>query len=446
MSDSNSKNKPSNIGRRQFLKRMAIGIGAVSFSNWQLMNAMPLSAVSKAKSVIFIWLAGGPSHLDTFDPKPKAGKDYSGPYRKPVATTVDDVFIGQKLPLLAQQARKFTIIRSMTHGHFGHETASYVMQTGTLPGGQLVYPSMGAVISYKKEGVYQGNIPPYISLTSHSKRFNEGGFLGPQYKSFATGGDPNKADFVVEGLGKQSINPNHLHDKKALLKSIDSFSKKMEQESLINELSIYQEQAFSLITGDAKKAFDLSSESEKTKSRYGNTTLGQSCLLARKLAEQKVPFITVRSGGWDTHKLHFERMEEKLPELDKGLSALLEDLDQRGMLEETLVVCGGEFGRTPKVLWEPPWNGGRGHFGAAFSYLVAGGGFKGGEVYGKTNLRGESIIENPVYPWDLTATIYHQLGINPKGTLPHPRGGLAYVLPEINHNKSSNGILTNILK
>lgn len=436
-----TKRNNKTINRRQFIKMTTTAAAAISFSPWPVLGSPTLPG-TKAKSVIYIWLAGGPSHLDTFDPKPKAGKDYSGPYRKPVATSVDDVFLGQKLPLLAKQAHNYSLIRSMTHGHFGHETASYVMQTGTLPGGQLVYPSMGAVISYKKEESYQGSLPSYISLPSTSKRFNAGGFLGPKYKPFVTGGNPAQSDFTVEGLNTHYHSSAHLQDKKTLLRDLDSFSKEMDSYSKVNELSVYQEQAFSLFSGDARKAFDLSLEKEATKEMYGNTTLGQSCLLARRLVEENVPFITVRSGGWDTHKLHFERMEEKLPELDKAVAALIQDLEQRGLLDETIILCGGEFGRTPKILWNAPWNGGRGHFGSAFSYLVAGGGLKKGLVYGKTNPRGETVIENPVYPWDLTATIYQLMGIDPSGTLPHPRGGLAYVLPDM---KNNSGIIRDLI-
>jgi hypothetical protein len=399
-----------------------------------------------AKSVIFVYLDGGPAQTDMFDPKPKAGKDYTGPLVKTSVTNVPGIEIGEKLPLLAKMADKYSIIRSMTHGINGHETASYVMETGSLPGGRIVYPSMGAVIAFKKEATYKGSIPAYISLTSGSTRFNEAGFLGPQYKSFATGGAPEGAQFSVEGIVNSTYSDDQLKSRKKLLNSLDDFSQQIPDNKQLADMDKFQQQAYSLILGEDRKVFNLNEESNATRAKYGKNRLGQSCLVARRLIQKGVPFVVVRNGGWDTHKQHFERMNEKLPELDQALSALIEDLSEKGLLDETIVICGGEFGRTPKVLYEPPWNGGRNHFGAAFSYLVAGGGFIGGKVVGATDPRGEKVIERPVFPWDFAESIYTLMGIDTKSTLPHPTEGNVPMLFLPQEKEKIGGMLTEIMK
>ena len=199
------------------------------------------------------------------------------------------------------------------------------------------------------------------------------------------------------------------------------------------------------IWGESREIFNLTNEPDSVRERYGKSRLGQSCLVARKLVEAGVPFVNVRTTGWDTHKKHFQKMNSMLPNLDKALSALLADLDERGLLDSTIVLCGGEFGRTPKVLWEAPWNGGRAHFGTAFSYLVAGGGFQGGKVLGKTDKTGEKVAERPVYPCDLIGTIYLLMGIDPYGTLPHVSEGDLPILPSLLNKKQSNGLLYEII-
>ena len=184
-----------------------------------------------------------------------------------------------------------------------------------------------------------------------------------------------------------------------------------------------------MILGDAGKVFDLAQEPNDLRERYGRNTFGQSCLMARRLVERGVPYVTINYKGWDTHKQHFPIMRRKLPELDRGLATLLQDLSERGLLDSTVVWTGGEFGRTPKVQWESPWNGGRGHWGKAFSALVAGGGFKGGQVIGQTDARGEEVTDHPVHPRELIGQIYEHLGIASDAKLPHPEGRDVRVMP-----------------
>jgi hypothetical protein len=332
--------------------------------------------------------------------------------------------------LLAKQADKYSIIRSMTHGVNAHETASYIMQTGRRPGRQ-VFPCIGAVVSLLKGAGhgYKGIVPPYVVLTQPQGRFSEAGFLGPAYKPFATGGDPNKTPFAVEGVIAEGISDKRQLSRRALLKAIDSLGKAMPGNKQFELFDRCEESAYGVMFGPARKLFDLSTEKDEMRERYGRNTFGQSCLMARRLVEHGVPYITINYKGWDTHKQHFQIMNRKLPELDQGMATLLQDLSDRGLLDSTIVWWGGEFGRGPKIDWEPPWNGGRSHFGNCFSVVVAGGGFKGGNVVGASNENGTEVDQRPVYPEDLIRSIYILLGINPDSPLPNPCGLDVKVLP-----------------
>lgn len=393
----------------------------------------------KAKSVILVYLDGGPAQTDTFDSKPDTSRDYFGNFKGVIDTNVEGIQIGEKLPLLAGIADKYSLVRSLTHGVNAHETGHYAMITGDLSGGSVVYPSYGSVISYMKKDSYKGILPSYISVTSANSRFNEGGFLGNEYKSFDTGGQPEKAQYEVEGIMNKFVDKDRMNKRMSLL---DDFEKLPMDKELIDSLRNVN---MNFIWGESREIFNLSNEPDSVRERYGKTRLGQSCLVARRLVEAGVPFVNVRTTGWDTHKKHFQFMNTMLPDLDKALSALLIDLDQRGLLDSTIVLCGGEFGCTPKVMWEAPWNGGRAHFGTAFSYLVAGGGFKGGKVVGKTDRTGENVAERPVYPCDLIGTVYLLMGIDPYGTLPHVSEGDLPILPSLLDKKQSNGLLYEII-
>jgi hypothetical protein len=417
----NDLNALGDLTRRDMLRYSAAGIGGMALG-----SPLQASAVrpSKAKAVIQIWMWGGPSHLDTFDPKPDAGADYCGPYNSPIKTNVSGIRIGQKLPLLAKQADKYSIIRSMTHGVNGHETASYMTQTGRPAGTGDVYPCAGAVVSRFKgvDAGYNGLLPPYIVLTKPQGRFSESGFMGLRYKPFATGGKPNAQTFTVEGIIQQGITQARQRDRRQLLHDLETHARKMKGNPEFAKMDHCEEQAYELILGDAGKVFDVKTEDTKLRERYGKTDFGASCLIARRLVEQGVPYVTINYNGWDTHKKHFDIMNNKLTELDRGFSTLLEDLADRGLLDSTIVWWGGEFGRSPKIQWGAPWNGGRSHFGKCFSHVVAGGGFQGGHVIGSSNAKGMAVADRPVYPWDLIGSMYEQLGIDTTAQLPHPQG------------------------
>ena len=428
------------LTRRELIKLGLLGFGGLMLGRPASLLAKTVAATKKklvprAKSVIQIWLWGGASHIDTFDPKPDAGHDYCGELNKAIETNVKGVELNASLPLLAKQADKFSLIRGMTHGINAHETASYNVQTGHLPG-RLVFPSVGAVVSLFKgyAAGYKGAVPPYVVLTKAQGRFSESGFLGSKYKPFVTGGDPNKTPFEVEGIIARGISDARQKRRRELMHNLDTLNLENSKNHLLEKISKDENTAYNLMFGEARKIFDLTNEPDELRERYGKNTFGQSCLTARRLVEAGVPYVTINYNGWDTHKIHFQTMKQKLPEFDNGLSALLQDLSDRKLLDTTIIWCGGEFGRTPKVMWNPPWNGGRGHWGQAFSVLLAGGGFKSEQVVGKTDDKGENVVERPVHPADLIASIYEQLGIDSDGKLPNNKGIDVKLLPE-NHGR-----------
>jgi uncharacterized protein (DUF1501 family) len=400
----------------------------------------------KARSVIQVFLWGGMSHIDTWDPKPDSGYEYMGEFKTAIPTNVDGIQLGELFPNLAKQADKYALIRSMTHRNNGHETAAYLMQTAHTPGERLAYPSVGAVFALFKSKDYEGIIPPYVVLTRPQGRFSEEGFLGPKLKPFATGGDPNAQRFEVEGVISRGITDARQKARRDLLKKMDTMGHALAASPQLVASEEAKKQAYELILGQGREVFDLSKEKPELRDRYGRHTFGQDCLAARRLAEAGVPYIVINyPGGWDTHSNHFATMRRQCPQLDQGLAALLQDLHDRGLLERTLVWCCGEFGRTPKVDWQPPWNGGRNHYGNVFTALVAGGGFKGGHLVGASDAKAEEVKDRPVYPVDLLGSIYALGGIDASAKLPHPMGAEAHVLPSAEEGVKSGGLLTEIM-
>jgi len=400
----------------------------------------------KIQSVIQIFLWGGMSHNDTWDPKPGTGYNYLGEFDKCIPTNVDGIQLSALFPELAKQADKYALIRSMTHGINGHETAAYLMQTGHKPGGRLAYPSVGAMFTFFKKEQYKGLLPPYVVMLRAAGRFSEEGFLGPAYKPFATGGDPNAARFEVQGIVNRGINDARQKARRELLDKVNLLGYGLADVPEMDAAEKAKQKAYGLILGKGKEVFNLNNEPSALRDRYGRHTFGQECLAARRMVEAGVPYITVSfPGGWDTHANHFPTMKRQCPMLDQGLATLLADLSDRGLLDSTLVWCTGEFGRTPKVSWEPPWNGGRHHHGAVFTVLVAGGGFKGGRVVGSSDEEGEKVKERPVYPADLLGTFYLLAGIDATAKLPHPLGFDARVLDAENEGMKTAGLLEEII-
>ena len=326
----------SKKSRRQFLREsLALGAGLLfsdkllaSLARFSSLKEMPAPSVGKkggVQSVIYIYLDGGSSQTDTFDPKPDAGRDYVGNYQNPIETNVPGIIIGEKLPRLAQMADRYSLLRGMIVKTNAHETAHYRMQTGDMTQGSIVYPSFGSMISYLKEKEYQNPLFPYITLTVSSTRFNEAGFLPPRYKPYDTGGAPGNEYFDVSGIYDHTVPDSLLLQRRKLLEMLESMGERVENTSEVKLAKELRAQNYRLILGDTRKVFDLAEEPAELRQAYGMTDFGQSCLAARRLVQAGVLMVVVRFRGWDTHKEHFKRMDARLEELDKGVSSLLLD-------------------------------------------------------------------------------------------------------------------------
>ena len=383
-----------------------------------------------AKSVIEIWLWGGPSQLETFDPKPNASRDFNGGL-KSIPTNVPGTELHEWWPCLAGCADLYSIIRSMTHGQFGHETATYLMQTGRLPGGGEVFPALGTVIAQARKREYKGVLPPSVILTRPKGRFSEVGFLGVEAAPLVTGGRPNASRFAVDGIvPPDGITAQRANERFELLSKLDLWRpEEGVNASLVSAFDDAGREARRIAEGDAAKVFDLSAEPSALRDAYGRNDIGQSMLAARRLVEYGVPYVTVNLSGWDSHKRHFETMKRKSGMTDAAVATLLKDLKGKGLLDSTIVWMGGEFGRTPRVGWEAPWNGGRNHYPKCFSALVAGGGFKGGCIVGESDETASVPVSRPVSPQDFIGSLYELCGIDPEGPLPNNVGKKLPILP-----------------
>ncbi|MCX7824668.1 MAG: DUF1501 domain-containing protein, partial [Verrucomicrobiae bacterium] len=295
MSTSHSSKNGKRITRREALRRGLYATAGLMVADRLAPNALavatqPAPGKAKAKSVIQIFLWGGMSHNDTWDPKPESGYEYMGEFAKAIPTNVDGIQLGELFPMLAKQADKFSLIRSMTHRNNGHETAAYLMQTGHTPGERLAYPSIGAVFAlFKKE--YKGIIPPYVVLTQAQGRFSEEGFLGPKYKPFATGGDPNAQRFEVEGVVARAITDERQKKRRELLGDLNTMGKAMAASPQMVAAEESKKAAYDLILGKGKEVFDLNLEKPELRDKYGRNTFGQDCLVARRLVEAGVPYV-----------------------------------------------------------------------------------------------------------------------------------------------------------
>jgi hypothetical protein len=388
------------------------------------------SAAGKPKkdvSLIILFLQGGLSTIDTLDLKPKAPAEFRGEF-SPIKTNVAGIEVCEHLPRLAKTADKFALLRNFTHTNSGHGPADHWMLTGYAPRPGFnpslkpnnQRPSHGSVIAWKKGP--RGSVPPYVCLP---KMHNSCGaaYLGSKYEPFTVNADPNAPNFSVPDLAPPlEIGSDRLSDRRALLSIVDRYRKSADVKAnqSASALAAFQQKAFSLMTSSATKAaFDITQESDSLRERYGRHSLGQSCLMARRLVEAGVRCVTIDHTNWDTHYNNFHVLKtDLLPHLDSGLSTLLTDLADRRMLGDTLVVVMGEFGRTPRVNKDA----GRDHWGPSNTILLAGGGITGGRVVGATNARGEKPAANPVGPADLAATMFHCLGINPDEEYHTPDG------------------------
>ena len=360
---------------------------------------------------ILMWMQGGPSHIDMFDPKPDAPAEIRGEF-KTIPTTLPGVRFTEHLPHLAKLTDLYSVIRGHEPKNGSHGVADHLMVTGLKFNASLPFPCFGSVVA-KERGFVDG-VLPFVQLGKNiDRRFNGGiaGFLGDEFKPFEVHEDPNAPAFRVRDLGiADEAERPRLERRYSMLGDLEQYQKSIENTAQpVKARDVFHEKAHGLITSPAAKmAFDIAAEPERVRERYGRTPFGQSCLVARRLIESGVQFVTVTDGGWDTHQNNFKSLKERnLPRLDAGFPALLEDLNTRGMLSDTLAVWFGDFGRTPKI--NP--SAGRDHWASAGVACMAGAGISPGQVVGQTNALAEFVTDNPVYPPDLAATIYHTLGV-----------------------------------
>lgn len=396
--------------RRDFLKvGMLGGLGLTLGDYFLLQSAQAETAgvAAKAQSAIFIFMAGGMSHVDTFDPKPYAPIEYRGELGS-VSTNTGD-YLGGQLPKLAGIADKFSIIRSMTHGEAAHERGTHNMLTGYRPSPAILYPSFGSVVSHQFGP--RNDLPGYIAIPDAGDPFLGTGYLSSAYGAFSVGGEPANNGFQVRDLNLPGdVTPERMEARKSLLQTVDAHFASLEKSDALEAMDSYYQRAYSLISSQsAREAFNIQAEPDAARDAYGRHAFGQRLLLSRRLVEAGARFVTVVDGGWDMHKQIKKGMEGNLPYVDQGLSALLTDLESRGLLQSTLVVLATEFGRTARINAD----GGRDHWPKAFSVVVAGGGTKGGVIHGATDPFGAEPSRDPVGPGDLAATLFTQLGINP---------------------------------
>lgn len=371
-----------------------------------LLKAQYGAKKAKAKNVINIFLPGGIAAQEFLDPKSLAPSEYRGPFGS-IKTNVSGIEIGEKFQKLSKVADKFSIIRSMTHGEAAHERGVHSMMTGYKPSPALVYPSMGSVVSVELGG--RNKLPAYVSVPNALENGGSG-YLSSKYNPFSLGSDPVSPSFKVRDLNSD-VDAQRFNRRKNILEAVDSKFKNEVNSDNVSAIDSFYSQAYELISSEsAKLAFDISKEDQKTKEMYGLTTAGQRLLISRRLIEAGVRFLTVSYGGWDMHDNIKNGFEKQAPEFDQALSALLSDLSDRGLLDETVVVVTSEFGRTPKINN----TAGRDHWPRVFSTLIAGGGIKNGQIYGKSDSLGGEVDENPVAPSDLSATIFSLLGIDPE--------------------------------
>jgi uncharacterized protein (DUF1501 family) len=430
------------ISRRTFLKIGALGLGGLALPDLLRLRAAEAAAGQSVAdtSVILIWCGGGPSQFETYDPKPEAPAEYRGPL-KAIQTKLPGVHFCELLPKQAQLADKLTIIRSCAHTESGHGSAVKNLNTGYLhpPGtneGTFLYPSVGSIIAKVRES-QRRNLPHNVNIPTagifKGGDIGGGAYLGTAYDPFAA--NPVDGPMALQVPGE--LTAERLRNRKSLLTSLDRLRRDVDASGMMDGMDTFTRQAFEMVTGPAaREALDLSRESPQTRERYGSAagrreakmeghSWGQSMLLARRLVEAGVSFVAVGCGSWDDHGKLVEAMPMRTPIYDTAVSALIEDLYERGLDKKVTVLIWGEFGRTPRVNK----NAGRDHWPSSMSVVLAGGGMKMGQVIGSTNEKGERPKDRPLHPNDVLATIYKHLGIDPTRAFVNAAGRPIPILP-----------------
>ena len=434
----------SPASRREFLRAGLAGMASLSLPG--LLRLRAASAASKTDhprtAVILVWLRGGCSHLDTYDPKPHAGSEYTGPF-KPLATRTPGMWLTELLPRQAQLSDKFALLRSMAHTGGGHPAGSLQLLSGDPDAADKlvpVYPDLMSVAHYLRSGEAR-DLPNYVGVNPITRydSFQIAGpaYLGPSYEPFAVTGDPSTPQFKVPNVGLSDVGQaQRLRDRVELRHSLDNLRRIVDQSGAMDAMDGFEAQAISLLTSSAAaRAFDLTQEDSAVRERYGMHQWGQQCLMARRLVEAGVEIVTTTFDGplcgrvqnWDDHAVNhhvFDALRFRAPYFDQAVSALIEDIYDRGLDKRVLVVVTGEFGRTPRISHVASSGGGvasgaagtvqpgRDHWPRANSMIWAGGGIATGQIIGATDRRGEDVIERRFGPQDFLATIYHHLGID----------------------------------
>jgi len=401
--------------RRGFLQVGGLALGGLTLPGLlKLRAAEKQIPTSRKKSVILIWQAGGPSHIDMYDLKPNAPAEVRGEF-KPISTNVPGIQISEQLPLQARMFDKLSVVRSAFHTNAGHGMGSQWMQTGyqaTIEVNDNIYPSTGSVVA-KLKGPNDPAMPAYVNLPRQVS-FGKAAYLGASFNPFSPDANPNEPGFQVKNLKLPGrVDAARLERRGELLKDLDTIRRDIDAKGDIQGLDTFYRDAMEMVTNaNAQTAFDVTKETPKLRDSYGRNDLGQCCLLARRLVEAGVTFVTVQAGGgWDTHSNNFTELKKKLlPQFDMAVASLVADLHDRGLQDDVLVLAMGEFGRTPKINKDA----GRDHWPGAMSVLYAGGGLKMGQAIGTTNALAEYPTSKPYTPGCVLSTMYHCLGIDPK--------------------------------
>jgi len=422
------------IHRRDFLHLGLLASFGLSCADLFRLQAQTATGGPRARamSCILIWLDGGPSHLDTFDPKPEAPSEVRSPFRA-IPTTVPGVQICEHLQLTAKVMSDVALIRSLTHELGNHDTGTRFLLTGHRPTPALEYPSLGSLVAH--ETGFDAALPPYVAVPNDAvggdSNAARAGYLDGACAAFSVGNDPSRVRDLEPPEGVSFARGER---RREMLRTMDAFTRHIEESPATRNRDAFYEQAYRLLASpEAKAAFRLDAEKPATRERFGSSRLGAGCLLARRLVEAGTRFVTVVDSGWDTHQQIARELPDsrfpgsgKLPNLDRAYSALLTDLRERGLLDSTLVVLMGEFGRTPKLNSL----GGRDHWPRAGFVCLAGGGVRGGQVIGATDAFGEVPRERPVSPPDLAFTLLKLLGVDPTKELQTPSGRPVKILSE----------------
>ena len=425
--------------RRDFLTVGALTPLGVSLSGLLQQESLA-NTTRRPKSCILLWMLGGPSHIDMYDLKPDAPTEIRGELN-PIQTRIPGIELGELMPNMARSMDKFSLIRSMYSYTASHGKGDHHLLSGRKYTNDFYPPSFGSVLAWQAEARQRTSVPSYVQI-GHMQSTNFGeqakaGALGRKYDPFLVESDPNSGSFSVEAFTpNDTIGIERLADRQSLLNQVDQFQAKVDRQMRFAKThDAFNEQAFDLLTSNkAKQAFDIAQEPDLVRERYGRNRVGQGLLLARRLVESGVRFVTVKGYvryGWDHHPEVFPRLKTEVPPYDQGYAALLEDLAERGMLEDTLVITAGEFGRTPRLNTDSRGPG-RDHWGQAFSLTMGGGGVKTGVVLGATDKHAAEVTERPVAVEDYAATVYHALGMNPHKTFETLDGRPTEGLPEGN--------------